>query len=256
MPSRLNVRRRSFFTIAAVAVAAAALFAPTASAVTGPRVTTMIAGKAGTLAGPVSAQAHAFVVPVGSAKRRCQVAAGTPLAAFKSTGLVFHMKDFGHCSMKTTDSAGLFVDRINSTSNSGTSGWSFKVNNRAGTAGAADPSGPFGAGPMASGDKVLWFWCVFDANWACQRTLEVVVQPTSTPRESLSISVRAYDDFGSWIPAKFTKVTLGSLSATTGIAGTVTIAAPAKAGRYPVRATDALKGGIRPPAFPGSVLVG
>ena len=54
----------------------------------------------------------------------------------------------------------------------GRDGWVYKVGNRSGSAGAADPGGSFGTGrTLRGGERVLWFWCVKDRRDACQRTL-------------------------------------------------------------------------------------
>jgi hypothetical protein len=168
----------------------------------------MVVSKAGVILQPTTVSAHSFTIPVGS--RKCTIAEGTPLAALKATGIVFHVKDYAKCSTKPSASAGLFLDRILTTSNTGSSGWTFKVNNRAGTAGSADASGPFGTGPLANGDKVVWFWCVFDANWACQRNLAISVPTAASPGSTITVTVTAVDDFGVAIPASRAKVTAGS----------------------------------------------
>ena len=42
---------------------------------------------------------------------------------------------------------------------SGQSGWVYSVDGKTGTAGAADPGGPFGSGTLRGSQKVLWYWC-------------------------------------------------------------------------------------------------
>ncbi|CAB4862792.1 MAG: hypothetical protein F2799_01365 [Actinobacteria bacterium] len=257
MPSITRTRNWSVWIGATLVVLGLVPLAGSASA-TGPKVSTVIANRSGIVFGPKTTEAHSFITQVGSAKRRCQVAQGTPLAALKGTGVVFHLKDFGRCSMNTSASAGLFLDKLVNTTNTGTSGWTFKVNNRAGTAGAADPSGPFGSGPLTTGDKVIWFWCVFDANWACQRNLVLVAPTTAATGSSISVSVRAYDDAGTWVPAVGARVSLGTAKVVTGQSGTVAIQAPSTPGSYLLKAVDATgssRGGQRAPSFPTALAV-
>ena len=59
--------------------------------------------------------------------------------------------------------------------NRGRRGWAYKVGNKAGTTGAADPSGPFGTGRrLRKTQRVLWFYCVLRSR-GCQRTLSIRV---------------------------------------------------------------------------------
>ncbi|MEI7888767.1 MAG: hypothetical protein WCI34_00535 [Actinomycetes bacterium] len=257
MPSITRTRNWSVWIGATLVVLGLVPLAGSASA-TGPKVSTVIANRSGIVFGPKTTEAHTFITQVGSSKRRCQIAQGTPLAALKGTGVVFHLKDFGRCSMSTSASAGLFLDKLLNTTNTGTSGWTFKVNNRAGTAGAADPSGPFGTGPLATGDKVIWFWCVFDANWACQRNLALVAPSTAAAGSSISVEVRAYNDEGTWIPGVGARVSIGTTNVVSGPSGTVTIQVPTRAGSYVLKAADATgssSGGQRAPAFPTALTV-
>jgi len=257
MPSITRTRSWHVWIAATLVVLAVVPFVSSASAA-GPKVSTVIANRIGIVFGPKTTEAHSFVTEVGSTKRRCQVAQGTPLAALKGTGVFFHLKDFGRCSMSTSASAGLFLDKLVDTTNTGTSGWTFKVNNRAGTAGAADPAGPFGSGSLVTGDKIIWFWCVFDADWACQRNLVLVAPTTASAGSSLSVSVRAYDDAGMWIPAVGARVSVGTAKVVTGVSGTVSIKAPDTPGSYLIKAVDATgssRGGQRAPSFPTPLAV-
>jgi hypothetical protein len=255
MPSTHAVRRTFAgllfavtFTFSAVGLASAAP----------PNVTSMVVSKAGVILQPTTVSAHSFTIPVGS--RKCTVAEGTPLAALKATGIVFHVKDYAKCSTKPSASAGLFLDRILTTSNTGTSGWTFKVNNRAGTAGSADASGPFGNGPLASGDKVVWFWCVFDANWACQRNLAISAPSAASPGSTITVTVTAVDDFGAAIPAGRVKITAGATSVNTASDGTAKLKLPSSPGSVSIRAFDSVAASThyvqRVPSFPAVVAVG
>ena len=225
---------------------------------TPPTVTSMVVSKAGVILQPKSVSAHSFTIPVGS--RKCTIAEGTPLAALKATGIIFHVKDFAKCSTKPAASSGLFVDKILTTPNTGSSGWTFKVNNRAGTAGAADSTGPFGSGPLADGDRVVWFWCVFDSNWACQRNLVVSVPSLVAPGATFVATVTAVDDFGAAIPAARAKVTVGAATGLTGNDGKVTLKAPTTGTSATVRAVDGVAASSRyvqrVPSFPTQISLG
>lgn len=255
MPSS-HAARRNIAVLVAIG-ASLALSVGVASA-SPPNVTSMVVSKAGVILQPTTVSAHSFTIPVGS--RKCTIAEGTPLAALKATGIVFHVKDYAKCSTKPSASAGLFLDRILTTSNTGSSGWTFKVNNRAGTAGSADASGPFGTGPLANGDKVVWFWCVFDANWACQRNLAISVPTAASPGSTITVTVTAVDDFGVAIPASRVKVTAGSATATTSADGKASLKVPSASGQVSVRAVDAVAASARyvqrVPSFPAVVTVG
>ncbi len=102
--------------------------------------------------------------------RRCAVGAGTALAALaRSRAGRLRFKDFGACSSRPGDAAGLLVTGIGPDRNRGQRGWVYKVGNRAATAGAGDTGGPFGRGRLRRGQRVTWFYCVRAAD--CQRTL-------------------------------------------------------------------------------------
>ncbi len=230
-------------------------FTPATAGASPPNVTSMVVSRAGILLQPKTVSAHSFTIPVGS--RRCTIAEGTPLAALKATGIVFHVKDFARCSTVPSASSGLFVDRILTTTNKGTSGWSFKVNNLAATAGAADSKGPFGTGPLADGDKVVWFWCVFDSNWACQRNLVVSAPASAAPGSTVTVTVSAIDDFGGSIPASRAKVSVGSATAITAADGTARLKLPSTGATASIRAVDGIAASTRyvqrVPSFPQQI---
>ena len=117
----------------------------------------------------------------------------------------------------------------------GSSGWVYKVGRRAGTTGAADPSGPFGRGRLRRGARVLWFWCVQNAGEACQRTLEVSSPPSVTLGAVLSVTVRGYDDSGRGAVVPDATVRLGRAMAVTDSNGAAQITAPS-AGTFRVTA--------------------
>jgi hypothetical protein len=164
--------------------------------------------------------------------RRCAAGDGTPLAALvRSRPGRLRLRDFGSCSRRPRDGAGLFVAAIGRDRNRGQDGWVYKVGRRAATAGAADPSGPFGRGRLRAGQRVTWFYCRLRAA-SCQRTLEVRV--TAEPG-GLAATVRGYDDEGRGVAVGSATVTAGGVSAGTGVDGRVRLSLPT--GVYRVVAT-------------------
>ncbi len=162
-------------------------------------------------------KAPAVTVRVGK-RKRCAVAAWTPLAALvrAKPGKVL-LKDFGSCSLKNAqDGAGLFVKSIRGQQNHRQDGWVYKVGRRLGTAGVADPSGPFGSGRLRAGQRLLWFYCVYE-DGSCQRTLEVKLKDQGGG--IASAFVRGFDDGGNGVPVEGAKVTAGAASAITGADG-------------------------------------
>jgi len=141
----------------AVAVAAAA-----------PRVATKVVGKRGTVFGARTVTAAGTTVKVG--RKRCTVPSGTPLAALiaadRAGGPAVKVSDYGSCG-SAANAGGLYVTQVGRDRRSGQSGWVYAVDGRVGSAGAADPSGPFGSGRLRSGQKVVWFWCAKAG--ACER---------------------------------------------------------------------------------------
>jgi len=136
-------------------------------------------------------------------------------------------------------------------------GWSYKVDNRAGTAGAADPAGPFGAGMLKPNSRVLWFWCVYDpTTYACQRNLVISSPTTAHVGKAFTVSIKACDDSNSCIAAKSVRVSLdGGQSVVTTSSGTASLTAAA-AGKHVITATEASTGSPRrPDAFGESISV-
>jgi hypothetical protein len=224
-----------------LAIAAAAL--PAAAAAAAPKVSVLVVGRDGTsISGPRSVRATATTVAVGS--RRCGTATGTPLAALaalhRARGPAYTVRDYaGGCTRAARDGAGLYVTSIGGQRARGSEGWVYKVNHRAGTASAGDPSGPFGTGKrLRSGQELLWFWCRQDAQAACQPTVEAsATSKTVAAGAPVTITVRAYDDEGRGAVHDGATVTLGGATATTGADGRATLAAPGTAGRHRVTAT-------------------
>jgi hypothetical protein len=234
---------------AAVAVAALAATAgarpgssrTASSAVAAPSVSVMVVGNSRILHLPRTVRARATTVAVGA--KRCAIAGATPLAALaalrRAGGPPFLLRDFGSCSRDPADARGLFVRALGGEYNRGPAGWVYKVSNRAGHAGAADPAGGFHrGGRLRSGARVLWFWC--RTGGRCQRTLAVSPSVVRVPRGGrVSVVVRAYDDAARPVRARGAVVTLGGVRARARRDGRATLAAPSRAGRYQLRARRA-----------------
>ena len=166
-------------------------------------------------------------------RRRCGVAAGTPLAALlRSRPGRIGIEDFGSCSRRTRDSGQLYVRSIRGDRERGAGGWVYKVGRKLGTAGAADAGGPFGRGRLRSGRRVTWFYCVLRRG-TCQRTLELKASPGGAG--ALAVTVRGYDDEGRGAPVAAATVSAGTTSATTDAAGVARLTLPP--GRHRVKAT-------------------
>jgi hypothetical protein len=154
---------------------------------------------------------RATATTVKAGRRRCAVATGTALAALvRSRPGKLGLRDYGACSKRPADGGGLFVRSIRGDVNKGKSGWVYKVGRKAATAGAADPTGAFGAGRLRSGQRVTWFYCVL-ANRSCQRTLGLAA--TAEGGGVVRVTVRAYDDDGKGVPAAGATVRAAATSA-------------------------------------------
>jgi hypothetical protein len=211
--------RRVLIGITAAAALAAA--APAAAAV--PKVGQLVAFRDGSA---IQTQASAAATTVKAGRATCAVGSGTPLAALARTkppGL--KVRDFGSCSRRTADAGGLFVYVIGKDRNRGQNGWVYKVGNKVATAGAGDPSGPFGRGRLKNGQRVTWFYCRMNTRTqSCQRTL--VVTPQAQGGGVVRATVRAYDDRGRAKPAAGVTVHAGSATATAGSDGVATLNLP------------------------------
>jgi hypothetical protein len=238
------MRRRLLIAVLAGATALAA--APAASLAAS--VDVMVVGKAGTLRGPTAVALVQRKVKVG--RKRCAVGRGTPLSALAGTRLGLKVRDSGACGARPRDAGGLYVFQVGAEREKGAGGWVYKVGNRAGTAGAGDPAGPFGSGGLRAGQRLLWFWCRQAAG--CQRTLDVVPDRTNARAgESLRVTVRGYDDAGAGVRVAGATVRLGAARATTGADGTATLTVPAGSKRLRLQADR--RGMVR--AFPRKVTV-
>ena len=237
--------------IAAAMLAGAVLAAP-AAAQSRAKVDLMVVGKAAVLAGPERVGLKARTAKVGG--KRCAVGRATPLSALIGARVTLHISDRGACSRRAVDAGSLYVERIGPDKARGRAGWIYKVGRKAGTTGAADPSGSFGTGrKLRSRQRVLWFWCVLDLLDSCQRTLEArPEQRTSAPGAPLRVTVRGYDDAGRGAAVAGATVRLGDATAVTGADGVATVTAPGAAGRYRLQAEHPAM--VR--AFPSRVAVG
>ena len=186
----------------------------------------MVVGKTRVLreAGPVRLKARS--VRVGG--RRCAVGR-TPLSVLAGTRLSLRLRDYGACGRSDRDAGSLYVRAVAGERARGASGWVYKVGRRAGTTGAADPSGPFGRGRLKRGARVLWFWCAQTGGQACQRTLEVS-SAGSVGAGTLAVTVRGYDDNGNGVPLAGATVRLGSATAVTDASGVAQVVAPGVGG--------------------------
>jgi hypothetical protein len=232
-----------------IALAGVLLGAPAVGEAAG-KVEVMVVGKQRVLvpATPVTL-AHRFV---GIGGRRCAIGRATPLSALAGTSVSFRLVDFGACSRRARDAGSLYVRQIGRERAKGRDGWVYKVGRRSGSAGAADPGGPFGRGLLRAGQRVLWFWCVKDSRDRCQRTLETSAPATAAPGAPVAVTVRGYDEAGKGVAVEGATVRLGGATAVTGADGVATVTAPAAVGRHDIEAT---KAGLVL-AFPRSVTVG
>jgi len=162
-------------------------------------------------------------VSVKVGRRRCAAGTGTALAALvRSRVGPLRLRDFGSCSSRPRDGAALFVEAIGGDRNRGQDGWVYKVGRRGATAGAADPSGPFGRGRLKSGQRVTWFYCRLRGG-GCQRTLEL---EASAEPGGVAVRVRGYDDEGRGVPVEGASVSAAGVSGVTVADGGVRLALP------------------------------
>jgi hypothetical protein len=222
------MRARALF-LGGLAVLALALASPPVAGAAAPRVQQLVVFRDG----------HALQKRVSSAStgvrvsgRRCTVGDATALAALARSGPGrLRLRDFGACSSRPRDAAGLFVAGIGADRNRGQRGWVYKVERRAASASAADPAGPFGHGRLRAGQRVTWFYCVRAAD--CQRTLEVRAKPAGGG--GVVATVRGYDDAGNGVPVEGARVTAGGVTGLTGADGRVQLALPAGSHRLVAR---------------------
>jgi hypothetical protein len=207
---------RSRRTAAGLIAAGAVLLAGAAPAsAAAPRVEQLVAFRDGRV---LERGVRAAATSVRVRGRRCAVPAGTALAALvRSRVGRLRMRDFGSCSRRARDAAGLFVAGIRDDLNRGRDGWVYKVGRRLATAGAADPAGAFGHGRLRSGSRVTWFYCRLQGT-SCQGTLLASTLVEGDGR-TLRVTVRAYDDEGRGSLVEGATVRAGAATAQTDSAG-------------------------------------
>ena len=201
----------------AVAGLAAALVLPPAAGAAAPKVQQMVVFRDGHA---LTKRVSTAATSIGVGGRRCAVGERTPLAALvRSRPGPLRFRDFGACSSRARDAAGILVTRIGPDRNRGQRGWVYKVGRRAATAGAGDTGGPFGRGRLRAGERVTWFYCVRAAD--CQRTLTVSAKQATG---GIVATVRGYDDNGDGVPVVGATVTAGEVTGITGPDGRVQMA--------------------------------
>ena len=227
----------------AILIAAAVLIAVPASAGAA-KVELMVVGKERVLRQPADVRLKARTVNVSG--RRCRVGARTPLTVLAAARLKLVIRDYGSCSRRSRDAAGLYVAKVGRERERGRGGWVYKVGRRVDSAGAGDVRGR----RLRGRQRVLWFWCEQNSSGGCQRTLEARPESTTAaPGEALRVTVRGYDDQGRGVPVEGATVRLGSSTARTGADG-VAVLTVTEGG--PLQATK--DGLVR--AFPREVTVG
>jgi hypothetical protein len=155
--------------------------------------------------------------------RRCAVPARTPLAVLLRAKVgPIELHDYGNCSSKPADAAGLYVRKIRGDAAHGANGWVYKVGHTSAPAGAADPSGPFGHGRLEPGARVTWFYCHMGPK-GCQRTLDITKVTAPAQDGTVRVTVRAFDDRGKGKPATGATVHAGDATAKTDAHGVATI---------------------------------
>ena len=198
-------------------LAAMALASSPAAAAAAPKVQQLVVFRDGHASAKRVSTAATKVTVAG---RRCAVGDGTALAALARSGAGrLRLRDFGACSTRPRDAAGLLVTGIGSDRNRGQRGWVYKVGHRAASAGAGDTRGPFGRGRLHAGQRVTWFYCLRAGD--CQRTLGLTA---SVFRGGVAAEVRGYYDAGDSIPIAGATVTASGVSGVTDAEGRVQLA--------------------------------
>lgn len=195
-------------------LAAMALASPPTAGAAVPKVKQLVVFRNGDALQRMTSTRQATVRVRG---RRCVAGDGTALAALvRGKPGRLRLRDFGACSARPLDSAGLLVTGIRADRNRGQRGWVYKVGHRAATAGAADMGGPFGRGRLRAGQRVTWFYCLRAAD--CQRTLEL---SATAMRDGVAAEVRGYDDAGDGVPIAGATVTASGVTGVTDAEGRV-----------------------------------
>lgn len=195
------------------AAAEASATAPASAARSAPRVRQLVVFRSGWALGR-RVRAARSIARVG--RRRCAVGAGTALAALlRSRPGRIGLRDYGSCSRRAGDAGGLYVRSIRRDRGRGQNGWVYKVGRTLATAGAGDPSGPFGRGRLRGGRRVTWFYCRYRRG--CQRTLALRARPAGA--RLVTVRVRGYDDAGRGVAVAGARVRAGGSSTLTDSGG-------------------------------------
>ena len=203
--------------------------APAASAAKPPVISQLVAFKSGATV-EKNVRARGLNVKVG--RRRCAAGDGTALAAlFRAKPGRIGLRDYGSCSRRARDAGQLFVRSIRKERNRGLDGWVYKVGRKTATAGAADPTGPFGRGRLKNGARVTWFYGR-SRGGSFQRTLEVTAKQSGAG--TIVARVRGYDDDGRGVAVAGADVSARGASAVTDVDGAAVLRVPP--GAYVVRA--------------------
>ena len=220
--------RRLLGPLLAVAMLVATGAVPAEAA--GPSVRAMVVGRSGkVVAGVKTVRLNGF------RRGRCRIRAGLPLGALRALRVGYRTRGCG---------GSLYVSRIGRTRARRQQGWVYKVNTRNGTAGAANPSGPFGNGRVRSGSTIVWFYCYRALR--CQRTLKMTGRRHVRRGGRVRVRVRGYDDFGRSKVVRGATVTVGGRRFRTNRRGLATLRLPRRRGVWRVRASR--RGTV--PAFP------
>jgi hypothetical protein len=224
------VRRTAAIGAAAAVLSAVAAAAPAEAAGRAPVVHQMVVFRSGDAK---AKRVSTRTVRVRVRRKRCRVATGTALAALVRSdppGRI-RLRDYGSCSERARDGAGLFVSGIGPDRNRGRNGWVYKVGRKGATAGAADPAGPFGTGRrLGPGQRVTWFYCIL-RDRGCQRSLALRLR---TESGALVAKVVGFDDEGRGVVVPGAMVRAGAVSVLTGADGRARLTLPP--GRYRVKA--------------------
>ncbi len=221
--------------VVALAAGLAALAGGPAAAAAAPQVRQLVVYRDGSaLQKQVSTRASSVHVD----GRNCTTGDSNALSALvRSRPGTLRLRDFGSCSSRARDGAGLFVKAIRGDVNRGQNGWVYKVGNRAATAGAADPGGPFGRGRLRAGQRLTWFYCRLK-NGGCQRTLALTLR---TEPGTLVARVRGYDDQGGGVPVQGATVTAGGTFALTDSTGEARLSLPSGSHRVLAKKEGAIR---------------
>lgn len=199
-PRRWNLCVSALVLAALAALALAALPASRADAARrAPLVNQLVVFKSGNA---IQKKVRARAVRVRTRDgRRCAAGRATPLAAlvrFRPGRLQIEDSGGDSCSLNPADGAQLYVRSIAGQAERGRDGWVYKVGRRIATAGAADPTGPFGNGRLRSGRRVTWYYGRTRAGGEFQRTLEL--KAVVAPGGLVTVRVRGYDNEGRGVP--------------------------------------------------------